>query len=351
MLLEMFEFDIEVRTLHLLTGLALGLLFGAAAQISRFCLRRAVAGPQEERASAGAVWLTALATAIIAFAVATSFGLIDISEHRFASSELPIAALVIGGLSFGIGMVLTRGCVSRLTVLSATGNLRAVVVLLAFAVTAHAALKGVLAPVRTSLGSATIDAPIGSLAEHPLLLALFAFGVVAAALVLVLRSRPSAAHIVLGAVIGLVAVTGWAATSVLLFDEFDPMPVQTIAFTLPWSDTLFWTIASSAIPAGFGVGFIAGVLVGAFISAASRRELQLHSFETPAQTLTYVAGGVLMGLGGVLAGGCTVGAGLSGVASGSVAAIIALSAIAFGGWVAGGAARQVIGRNPAELAG
>jgi hypothetical protein len=58
---------------------------------------------------------------------------------------------------FGAGMVLTRGCISRLTVLSGTGNLRAALVVLVFAVTAHATLKGVLAPLRTTLGAATVN--------------------------------------------------------------------------------------------------------------------------------------------------------------------------------------------------
>ena len=297
MLLEIYDFGVEARTLHLIAGLILGLVFGIAAQISRFCLRRAVAGPQEERQSAAAVWLTALAAAVIGFTGATAFGLVDLSEHRFLSSELPIAALVLGGLAFGTGMVLTRGCVSRLTVLSGTGNLRAIFVLIAFAVTAHAALKGVLAPVRTTIGSLTVDAPIASLAANPVMLAALFALIAGFAALFAWRSGAHAMHLVLGAVIGLVAVGGWMATSVLLFDEFDPLPVQTAAFTLPWSDTLFWTIASTAIPAGFGVGFV----------------------------------------GGVLAGGCTVGAGISGVATGSVAAIIALSSIAFGGWIAGGA--------------
>lgn len=340
MLLEYYEFGVETRTLHLIAGLLLGLVFGAAAQISRFCLRRAVAGAQEERSSAAAVWLTALATAIIAFAAAANFGLVDVSEHRFISSELPIAALVLGGLAFGTGMVLTRGCVSRLTVLSATGNLRAAVVLVAFAVTAHAALKGVLAPVRTTVGSLTIDAPLGTLAGHPFALgALFAI-VAGLAAYFAWRSHPSGVQLALGGAIGLVAVVGWVATSTLLFDEFDPLPVQSAAFTLPWSDTLFWTIASTSIPAGFGVGLIGGVLAGSFASAAARGELQLQSFETPAQTLRYLSGGALMGVGGVLAGGCTVGAGLSGVATGSVAALIALGSIGLGGWVAGGALKK-----------
>ncbi len=337
MLFELYDFDVDPRTLHLISGLALGLMFGIAAQISRFCLRRAVAGPQDERQSAGAVWLTALATAIAAFALASVFGLVDISEHRLMSSELPIAAIVLGGLAFGTGMVLTRGCVSRLTVLSGTGNLRAVFVLLAFAVTAHAALKGVLAPVRTTIGSLTVDLPFASVATNPVGFALLLATVAGLATMLAMRSRVRALDLVLGAAIGLVAVGGWMATSVLLFDEFDPLPVQSAAFTLPWSNTLFWTIASSAIPAGFGVGFIGGVLAGSFLSAASRGELELQSFESPRQTVRYISGGALMGIGGVLAGGCTVGAGLSGVAAGSVAAIIALSSVAFAGWVAGGA--------------
>ncbi|MEL6618346.1 MAG: YeeE/YedE thiosulfate transporter family protein [Pseudomonadota bacterium] len=332
MLLETYDFGVNAQTLHLLFGALLGLVFGAAAQISRFCLRRAVAGDAEERKGAGAVWLTALAAAVLGFAGAQALGLVALDGHRLLSSELPLAALVSGGLAFGVGMVLTRGCVSRLSVLSATGNLRAVFVLLVFAITAHATLKGVLAPVRTSLGALTVASPAGSLADTPLLLAAFVLAVLLGAALLIRASRPRVTHLILGAVIGLVAVAGWVGTSVLLQDAFEPLTVQSAAFTLPWSDTLFWTIASTAIPAGFGVGFVGGVLGGAFLSAAVRGELALQGFEAPADTLRYGAGGVLMGVGGVLAGGCTVGAGLSGVAMGSVAALIALVSIALGGW-------------------
>lgn len=332
MLLETYEFGVEVQTLHLILGALLGLVFGVAAQISRFCLRRAVAGPAEERGGAGAVWLAALAAAILGFAGAQSLGLVALDGHRFLSSDLPLAALVLGGLAFGAGMVLTRGCVSRLSVLSATGNLRAVFVLLVFAITAHATLKGVLAPVRTALGGLTVTSPIGSLAEVPLLLTALLLAVLLGAAWLIHVARPRLTHLLLGAVIGLVAVAGWVGTSVLLFDEFEPLPVQSAAFTLPWSDTLFWTIASTAIPAGFGAGFVGGVLAGAFGSAALRGDLALQGFDAPTDTLRYGAGGVLMGVGGVLAGGCTVGAGLSGVAMGSVAALIALLSITLGGW-------------------
>lgn len=328
MLLETLDWGFEPRTYHLIAGLVLGLVFGVAAQISRFCLRRAVAGDAGERGSAGAVWVSGLAAALIGFLAANAAGLVNLEGHRFFSGSLPVAAILVGGLAFGIGMVLTRGCVSRLTVLSATGNLRAVFVLLAFAVTAHAMLKGVLSPIRTSLGSITVDLPYATVSG-----ALLAAAVSVLALLLIVRAKPSLFHVALGAVIGLVAVGGWVATGALFFDEFDPMPVQSAAFTLPWSDSLFWAIASTAIPAGFGVGFIGGVLGGSFVSAAARGELKLQSFTSPGETLRYLSGGALMGVGGVLAGGCTIGAGLSGVATGSVSALFALAAIATGGWV------------------
>ena len=340
MLLELYDFGYEARALQIFAGLLLGLVFGVAAQISRFCLRRAVAGPVEERASAGAVWMTALATAVLGVAGLTTFGLIDLGAHRFLSGDVSLLAIILGGLAFGVGMALTRGCISRLTVLSTSGNLRAVFVILILAVFAHATLKGVLAPVRLALGEFTVALPVGSVAASPLGQALLALLVVAAAVALIWRARPNAFHVVLGAVIGLVVAGSWAATSVLLLDEFDPLPVQMAGFMAPWSDTLFWTIASSAVPANFGIGFIGGVLGGSFLSAALRGELQLQSFETPAQTLRYGLGGALMGVGGVIAGGCTVGAGLSGVATGSVAAMLALASIAVGAWVAGNAVEQ-----------
>ena len=345
MLLE--SLDIEVRLVHLMVGGTLGLAFGAAAQISRFCLRRAIAGDRNERASAGAVWVTGLAVATLAMALASSFGLVALEDHRFLSPSLPLAAILIGGLMFGAGMVLTRGCVSRLTVLGATGNLRALTVLLVFAITAHATLKGVLAPVRTVIGSLTVELGIPSLSALPNGLYWLAavFGIVA--LFLFRAGRPSPGMLLLGGIIGLVAASGWVATSTLFFDDFDPLPIQSAAFTLPWTDTLFWTIASSAIPAGFGVGFVGGVLVGSFASATARGEFNLQSFSAPGETLRYVSGGALMGVGGVLAGGCTVGAGLSGSATGSIAALLALAAIVAGGI---GAARILSGRGAGLLA-
>lgn len=330
---ETLGLDMDPRAASVLFGLGLGALFGVLAQLTRFCLRRAVAGDTQERAPARGVWLTALVVALLGTQAAVALGYIDFSEHRFTVSNLPFVAIVLGGALFGAGMVLTRGCVSRLTVLTASGNLRALTVLAVFAVTAHATLKGVLAPVRTELGALTVD--LGSLTT---LAALPGGAGVWTALLAVLaglgiwRSGAHPVALLGGAAIGLLAVAGWVGTGLVLYDDFDPIALESLSFTAPWSETLFFTIASSAIPASFGTGLVGGVLLGAFASSVSTGAFQWQSFESPAQTGRYLSGAVLMGLGGVLAGGCTVGAGLSGVPTLSVAAILALLAIVAGGW-------------------
>ena len=346
MLLEQYDWGLDARTLQILFALGLGLVLGVAAQITRFCLRRAIAQDAADRSQAGAVWLTALAAAIVGFFVANAAGFVTLEDHRYLSTSVPVVGIVLGGLMFGAGMMLTRGCASRLTVLASTGNLRAVTVLLVFAVIAHATLKGVLSPLRTAIGGLTVDMPFGSLYDVAVAPALVSAAVFLAAAFVILRARPPALHVVLAIVIGLVPVLGWSVTSVLLFDEFDPLAVQSAAFTLPWSDTLFWILASTAVPAGFGTGLIGGVVLGSFLSASARGELAFEGFEGPAQMVRYAGGGVMMGFGGVLAGGCTIGAGLSGSAALSVAAFLALGSIIAGGLLVS----RVAGRAPRGVA-
>lgn len=331
-------------------ALILGAAFGLLAERTKFCFRRGLVG--DDRKQAMGVWLTALAVAVLGTQAGVLSGLITFDEHRFMAGDLPILAIVLGGLMFGAGMVLTRGCVSRLTVLSASGNLRAVFVLLVFAITAHATLKGVLAPVRTALGSVTV--PLGdtvSLAGLPGGALIWSGLVALAALIVALRSGNRASTLVLAALLGALVPAGWIGTGFVLFDDFDPVALQSLSFTSPYADTLFWTVASTSIPANFGVGLIGGVLIGALLSALIFGSFQWQSFHAPAETGRYASGAVLMGVGGVLAGGCTVGAGLAGVPTLSFAALLAILSIAAGALLTKAAlkpSRQTAYAQPAE---
>ena len=315
-------------TASVVLGLVLGCAYGALAQRSALCLRRGLVGRWSDCLPALGAWAMALACAIAGTRLAVATDLISFEAHRFLASDVPVASALLGGALFGAGMVLTGGCASRLTVLLGTGNLRALFVLLVFAVTAHAVMKGALAPVREALGAATIHGgeataltvlPGGEV--WPLVLAV-------AAATLAFFSGARISHLAMAGAIGLLVPLGWIGTGFLLLDDFDPIPVQSMGFTGPMADTLFWTVAATSIPAGFGTGLAAGVLVGSLVAALAAGEFRWLSLEGPRQTGRYLAGAVMMGVGGVLAGGCTVGAGLSGVSTASFAALLALAAMA-----------------------
>lgn len=336
-----YALGLSPRAAAVLAGGGLGLAFGILAQRTGFCLRRGIAGDPLERASALGVWAMALAVAVAGSGLLMATGIVEFSGHRFFAARLPIFAVVLGGAMFGVGMVLARGCASRLTVLAGTGNLRAVATLIVFAVVAHATLKGVLAPVRTTLGAVAIDLGGGTSlvtlpGGAPFWCSLVVFALLAAAW----RSGSRPWLLAGGAMIGALAPLGWLATGWLLKDEFDPIPLESIALTSAGAETLFWWVASSAIPPTFGVGFLAGILAGSFVAAVFSGEFKIAGFTDATPTGNYLAGGLLMGLGGVMAGGCTVGAGLAGAGTLSVAAILALASIVAGGLLAAAAARR-----------
>lgn len=322
---EYLGLDMAPRVASVLFGLVIGIVFGALAEVSRFCFRRSVAGPIGERKAAAGVWLAGLATAILGTQLAVAQGVISFETHRFLATDLPWLAAIAGGVMFGAGMVLTRGCISRLTVLTGSGNLRAALVILTFATVAHATLKGVLAPIRTTLGAATVPLETAALPQFS------AWIIAAAAALTAWRFADSRRDLLLGALIGLLVPAAWVGTGFVLYDDFDPIALESLSFTSPSAETLFWVIASTSIPAGFGTGLLGGVLIGAFATALISGRFQWQSFTSPRQTGRYLSGAVLMGIGGVLAGGCTLGAGLSGVPTLSIAAILAILSIAVGG--------------------
>ncbi len=310
-------------------GLGLGVAFGILAERTKFCFRRSLVG--DDRKQAMGIWMTALAVAILGTQLGALRGWISFDGHRFLTPDLPVLAIAAGGVMFGAGMVLTRGCISRLTVLTAGGNLRGLFVLLVFAVTAHATLKGILAPLRTSLGAITL--PLGDAASLAILpggAPVFAALLALAALAVGVTSRNSPGMLLLAALLGALVPLAWIGTGYVLYDDFDPVAMESLSFTLPFAETLFWTVASSSIPAGFGVGLIGGTFVGALVAALLFRSFRWQAFSTPRETGRYTGGAVLMGVGGVLAGGCTVGAGLSGIPTLALAPLLALASITVG---------------------
>ncbi|SIN76013.1 YeeE/YedE family protein [Vannielia litorea] len=329
-------------------GLAIGLLFGVAAQRSAFCLRAATvevatlqAGPKL------ATWLIVFTSALALVQGFIAFGWLDLSQARQFSQPGSISGAVIGGVMFGIGMVLARGCASRLLVLSATGNLRALVAGLVLTLVAQAALTGILAPARLWLFSlwTVPPGPGRDLAStfglvQPVPAIVGALALVAAITWSRLHTRKSNAQIVFSILVGAAVALGWLATYQASLVAFEPVSVGSITFTGPATDTLMGLVGSPSLPLSFGVGLVPGVFAGSFAASVASREFRIQRFEAEAPMERYLLGGSLMGFGAMLAGGCAVGAGVSGGAALSATAWLAL----FSMWVSAMATHHLLAR-------
>lgn len=311
-----------------LSALAIGGLLGWSAQRSRFCLRQAIVGKTlSSRANAAGTWAIALLVALVGSQWLLTQDVVAFEDHLLYAESLPYLAIIVGGVLFGIGMVLTRGCASRLTVLAASGNLRALYVVILFAIVAHATLKGVLSPARQWVTSVTMDAggPLPQIAAY--VIAALALGVIVWSWRL---GQIRGATAIYAAIIGALVPLTWGVTGYVLYDDFDVILLQQISMTLPLTDTLFYTIAASSTQLGFSVGLILGLIAGAFVASALYRETQFQSFEDAGQWRRYTVGAVLMGFGAVIAGGCTLGAALSGLPILSVAGSLTFVSIIAG---------------------
>jgi uncharacterized membrane protein YedE/YeeE len=333
-----------------LGGLIVGLLFGAAAQGSRFCLRSAVIEFAEGKLGPKfAVWLLAFGAAVTATQALVLVGAADLAEARQLAPRASLSGAILGGLLVGAGMILTRGCPSRLLVLSATGNLRALVSGLVFAVVAQASLRGALAPLREVLAGQWVVE--GS--EITNLLALLGLdraaglgiglACLAIAVFVGLAHRIGARAWIGAAGVGVAVAAAWWFTSSLAALSFEPVAIKSISFSGPSADMLMLVLAPSSQSVDFDVGLVPGVVLGSFLAAFRARELKLQGFEGGQSMRRYIAGAAMMGFGAMLAGGCAVGAGVSGGAVFATAAWLAL----FSMWLGAAATHWLVDRERA----
>jgi uncharacterized membrane protein YedE/YeeE len=313
----------DTNTQVALAAFAVGVAFGAVGRWSGFCLRGAVEDvltkPNAPRARG---FVLAIVVGLVAVQALVFAGWLDLSKAVVLPTSLFWGGALLGGLMFGVGMVLTGGCGTRMLVLAGGGNLRSIVVFVVFGFVAYATIRGILAPARAAMMAAMSV----NLAQQTLPLVVGGV-VLVAALAFVFWRRVPAKHLVGGALIGLLVPLGYLVTAVLGGDEFEPATVESINVTRGGGDSLIYLLTWTGSKINFGIAFVGGILVGAALMAVMQRDVKLVGFEQPADMLSYALGGALMGAGGVLALGCTVGNGLTGIASLAPTSFIALPAM------------------------
>ena len=330
-----------------LGGVVVGLLFGYCAVRSRFCLRSAcIEFWRMQPGRQFAVWLLTFGAALFLTQLLFRFGHLSATEVRQLSTAGTLSGAIIGGVMFGVGMILARGCASRLLVLSGTGNMRALVAGLIVTVVAQASLTGVLSPVRLWLSGLSVLSPSErdlSLIFSPSAGLVAGAVIVAVALVISRRQKIGGVMALTGILVGASVALGWAFTAALARVSFDPVPVGSVSFTGPSADTLMALIAMPTVTPSFSIGLVPGVFAGAWIAAVTSGEFKIQAFDRETGMVRYLIGAPLMGFGGMLAGGCAVGAGVTGGAVLSLTAWIALFAM----WIGAGFAVFLFERQSA----
>ena len=325
----------------------LGLFFGFVAEYSGYCARAALAewapGKERDRAAGNRFvrtkqYLLAVLVALAGTQALFAWQNIDLAQSIYWSVAIQPAALLAGGALFGIGMVLAGGCVSRLLVLAASGNGRSLVTLLVTGIAAYATLRGILSYPRIWLeGAWSTGASAGALYEAGTVSHLAVAGVIGAVLLAALAvvvMGHGARGLLTGALVGLAVTGGWAITGIVGFDDFEPTQLQALSFVAPAGETIQYLMIFTGDTIGYGSALLFGVLAGAFVSALLGGRLRYQGFQSEGSLVRYIAGGLLMGFGGVTALGCSVGQGLSGLSSASLSSVIAVLAIAGGGYAA-----------------
>ena len=324
-------------------GLICGIAAGVAAQYGRLCTFAAiedalVAGDlRRARAFALAIGVAILATQSLSYA-----GLIDLIRTPYSAPRLELLGLASGALLFGLGMALVGTCGFGLLVRAGSGDLRAVLSAVVLGIAAFAATAGLLAGPRiaiaqtgvVSLGGAGQGSLTRLIADAAGPGTAFAFALLLGAALLAfaltnMRALRKQRLLAAGVLLGLAVACGWLVTGTL-GDPFDAQRLESLTFVAPIGRVLLVAMGERMSAAGFAVLSVLGVVAGSFAVAFARRELRWEAFDDQREMRRHLLGAVLMGTGGVLAKGCTIGQGLSAASTLAVSAPIAILGMVLG---------------------
>jgi hypothetical protein len=374
-----FENFIDAQTSFLWTVFAISVVLGAVVNKTNFCTMGAVSD-WVNMGDLGRIraWILAMTVALLGVIVLESMGMVnpDAAFPPYRASTLIWAENIFGGIIFGIGMTLASGCGNKVLIRIGGGNIKSVMVLVIIGVIAYFMVNPFpdsdktlftvlfyewIRPLAVELGHAQ---DIGTfISEKNAATARLVVGSVLAlaALIFIFKSsdfRRSFDNILGGLVVGAVVLGGWYVSSNVKIDvegspytmskyygEWDmlsdtekgkpaegrPLSPQSFTFINPMGQTVGYVKSKfDRRMVTFGVMALFGVIVGSFLWSLISKGFRIEWFASGSDFLNHFIGAILMGFGGVLALGCTIGQGITGVSTLAIGSFLALISIIFG---------------------
>lgn len=294
-------------------------------------------------------WFLGIGIAVLGTQFLRIQGYVQLEQSMYLSTQFVYLAYALGGFLFGIGMTLAAGCGQRNLVRLGGGNLKALIVVLVLGFTAYMTMRGVLALVRLNYiykpsvdlqnlgmssqgltdGISVLFGIANSTTLQVIVALLFGVGFIAYAFKHQ-EFRTSFDNILAGVVIGGCVVAAWFATGYLGQDDFDPIAPQGLTFIGPTGNTLSYLMTFTGAQINFGIAVTLGMILGSFVYALVSRSFRIETFSNRSEMVSHLIGAVLMGFGGVLSFGCTIGQGVTGVSTLALGSFLAISMIFFG---------------------
>lgn len=344
----------QLNTVVLSAALIVGLIFGAVSQKTHFCTMGAVADAINfQDWSRVRMWVLSIGVATLGFQGLVQLGIANPQDTIYLSPVWSWLSALIGGLLFGIGMVLASGCGSKTLIRLGAGNLKALYVFVVLGLAAFMTLKGITGvlrvnvfdPITVDLGSTVYIPDMFKGGETVSVIVRFAIPAALIAWVFSKRSGFSKDVLLGGLGVGLCAVAAWYITFGIAHlaehpDTLEPAFIgsytsgkaEAMSFVAPYAQTLEWLIFFSDFSRvlTLGIVYCAGVIFGSLVMALADGSFRWESFNGVEDMANHTVGAVMMGVGGVMAMGCTVGQGLSGVSTLSLTSWITLGFIVVG---------------------
>ena len=337
---------------------AAAFVFGAIGQKTHFCTMGAVSDIVNMGDwSRMRMWLLAIGIAILGASALHASGQIDLGKSIYRTPTFTWLSYLLGGACFGIGMVLASGCGSKTLIRIGGGNLKSLVVFLTLGLVAYMTMRGVFGVFRVNVlekaaitfpGGQDIPALLAAAGMDPQLafwLAVLGIGGGLTAFCLLKRDFWTLDNLLGGLGTGLMVVAAWYVSGHIGYLAEHPETLEeafiatnsgrmeSLTFVAPQAYTLellmLWSDTSRTVT--FAIATVLGVIAGSFAWSILTRGFRWEGFASVEDTASHLIGAALMGFGGVVAMGCTVGQGITGfstLALGSIVTFIAIVAAA-----------------------
>lgn len=327
-----------------LAGLLIGTIMGLTARWNHFCTLSALERHWYGDDSNGLrSWVLAAATALLTTQLLLAAGVIELNDSFYLGSDLSILGAVAGGFLFGIGMALVGTCGFGALVRLGGGSMRSLIIVIAIGLAALTAQRGILgrlrhayieplsidlSPVDSQSVAAIVTEVTGRSLQLPV--ALLCCGVLFYWIFSCSKFREDKRAILTGMLIGLCVTAGWLATSGLTDVLYRQVQIESASFVMPPGELVLSLIAVTGMIPDYGIGLVVGVVLGAAIAAMVKKDVHWEACDDARELSRHLGGAFLMGTGGVLAAGCTIGQGVSAASTMAISAPIVFFSICLG---------------------